>query len=130
MKILPDTSAWISYFRSFDTPASIKLRRLIELEEDICLCGPVVTEILQGLKEEAQFKKIERNLLAFDYLPTSPAAFRHAAEIYRKLRSKGLTVRSSMDCIIAATALAHDVHLIHQDRDYDGIAKHFPLRVL
>ncbi len=130
MKILPDTSAWIAYFRSVDTPASIKLRRLIELEEDICLCGPVVTEILQGLKEDAQFAKIERILSAFDYLPTSPAAFRHAAEIYRKLRSKGLTVRSSMDCIIAATALAHDVHLVHHDRDYDGIAKHFPLRVL
>ena len=39
MRILPDTSAWIAYSRSVDTPASIKLRRLIELEEDICLCG-------------------------------------------------------------------------------------------
>ncbi len=130
MRILPDTSAWISFFRSAELPVSIKLRHLIEMEEDICLCGPVLTEILQGLREQPQFDKISRILATFDYLPTSPAAFRHAAEIYRKLRSKGLTVRSSMDCIIAATALAHDVHLIHQDRDYDGIAKHFPLRVL
>jgi predicted nucleic acid-binding protein len=130
MKVLADTSAWIAYFRSVDTPASMKLRHLIELEEDICLCGPVLTEILQGLREQPQFDRISRVLSTFDYLPTSEAAFRHAAEIYRKLRSKGLTVRGTIDCIIAATALAHDVHVIHHDRDYDGIAKHFPLRVL
>lgn len=130
MKILPDSSAWIAYFRSDRTPASNKLRNLIELEEDICICGPVLTEVLQGLRHDDQYKKVQGIMQTFDYLETSRAVYQYAADIYRELRAKGITIRSTMDCIIAATAHAHDVYLVHHDRDFEAISKHFPLRVL
>lgn len=130
MRVLPDSSAWIAYFRTDDTPASKKLRNLIELEEDICICGPVLTEVLQGLRQNDQYRTIQGIMQTFDYLETSRAVYQHAADIYRVLRAKGITIRSTMDCIIAATAHAHDVHLVHHDRDIDKIARHFPLRVL
>lgn len=130
MRVLPDSSAWIAYFRSDDTLASKKLRNLIELEEDICICGPVLTEVLQGLRYDDQYRKIQGIMQTFDYLETSRAVYQHAADIYRVLRAKGVTIRSTMDCIIAATAHAHDVHLVHHDRDFDKIALHFPFRVL
>lgn len=130
MRILPDSSAWIAYFRPDSTPASIKLRNLIELEEDICICGPVLTEVLQGLRHNDQYRKVQGIMQSFDYLETSRVVYQHAADIYRELRAKGITIRSTMDCIIAATANAHDVYLVHHNRDFDAISKHFPLRVL
>ncbi len=108
----------------------MKLRNLIELEEDVCICGPVLAEVLQGLRHEDQYRKVSRILQTFDYLETTREVYQHAADIYRELRAKGVTIRSTMDCIIAATAHTHDVHLVHHDRDFDKIARHFPLRVL
>ncbi len=100
------------------------------MEEDICICGPVLTEVLQGLRQDDQYRKLKGIMQSFDYLETSRAVYQHAAHIYRELRVKGVAIRSTIDCIIAATANAHDVYLVHHDRDFDAIAKYFPLRVL
>ena len=129
MKILPDTSAWINFFRSTSEPVSVKLRRLIEVEADLCLCGPVLTEILQGLGNNKERTRIEGILETPDYLETPREVFTQAAAIYRGCRDKGFTIRSTLDCIIAATAIHHDAHVLHKDRDYDAIARFFPLKV-
>jgi len=53
-----------------------------------------------------------------------------AADIYRKLRKQGITIRKSNDCIITATALEHCCQLLHNDKDFSPVAKHFPLKII
>lgn len=128
-RILPDSSAWIRFFRDAADETGLKLRKLIEVEADLCLCGPVVTEVLQGITNDKYRRRVFDIFQAPDYLETNRETFEFAAEIYRTCRAKGFTIRSTQDCIIAATAIKHDAHLLHQDRDYDTIARFFPLQV-
>lgn len=130
MKVIADSSAWISYFRSAGTEASRKLRGLIELGgEQVLICGPVLTEVLQGVTREVEGRRIAGILDAYDYVVTDKESFEEAGRIYRRCRAGGFTIRGSIDCIIAATALRHGAGILHDDRDYDVIAKFFPLRV-
>lgn len=129
MKILPDTSAWIHFFRSSSDPVSDKLRKLIEVEADLCVCGPVLTEVLQGLGKTRERQRIEGIMQAPEYLDAPRGVYELAAVIYRGCRDNGFTIRSTVDCIIAAIALHHDAHVLHADRDYDAIARFFPLKV-
>ncbi|TDU68032.1 hypothetical protein EI77_03149 [Prosthecobacter fusiformis] len=128
-KILPDTSAWISFFRDATDETGLKLRKLIELEADIYLCGPIVTEVLQGIRHDKDYKKILKLFELPDYFVMDCEVYEYAAEIYRGCRAKGFTIRSTMDCLIAATAITQDAHLLHQDRDYESIARVFPLKI-
>jgi predicted nucleic acid-binding protein len=130
LKVVADSSAWIAYFRSADTEASKKLRGLIEFGgERVALCGPVLTEVLQGVTHEHESRRIAEILDAYEFLHTDKASFSQAGQIYRRCRAGGFTIRSSIDCIIAATALRHDADILHDDRDYDVIAKFFPVRI-
>ena len=128
-KILPDTSAWISFFRDATDETGLKLRKLIELEADICLCGPIITEVLQGIRGEKEYKKIAKIFELPEYLILDRPVYEYAAEIYRGCRAHGYTIRSTLDCLIAATAIRQDAHVLHQDRDYDAIARFYPLKV-
>lgn len=130
MAVLADSSAWISYFRtSSRMPVADKLEKLIELEADVCMCGPVLAEVLRGVREDAQHRKISAILDSFDYYDTGKDIYRQAAHIYRHCRAKGFTIRSTVDCTIAAIALRHDLEVLHDDRDYDAISRFFPLRI-
>lgn len=128
-KILPDTSAWISFFRDAKDETGLKLRKLIELEADICLCGPIITEVLQGIRGEKEYKKIAKIFELPEYFILDRDVYEYAAEIYRGCRTQGYTIRSTLDCLIAATAIRQDAHVLHQDRDYDAIARFYPLKV-
>jgi len=120
--ILADTSVWIDFLEGKGTPQHLELRRLIENDEDICLTGIVVTEILQGIKDDGQNREIRRYLLEFPIInPQEISSYIHAAEIYRTCASKGKTVRKTIDCLIAAVALEHDLVLFHNDRDFENI---------
>jgi predicted nucleic acid-binding protein len=125
--ILVDTSVWIEFFRD---------RHLIDLgaiasDEEILTCLPVVQEVLQGLRDEAAFRTARSALLAMPILesPMSSDVFLVGADLYRRARRAGFTVRSSIDCLIAACALRHDVEVFHVDRDFDALARVSPLRV-
>lgn len=128
-KILPDSSAWIAYFRNNKDATGLKLRKLIEVEADICLCGPVITEVLQGVRSDKDHRLIQDIFNTPEYLEMDRLTFEFAAEIYRACRAKGFTIRSTVDCIIAATAIQHDAHLLHCDGDYEAIARFYPLRI-
>ena len=128
-KILPDSSAWIGYFRDSTDETGLRLRKLIEVEADLCLCGPVVTEVLQGVRGEKEYKKIAKIFELPEYFKLDRAIYEYAAEIYRGCRAKGITIRATMDCLIAATAIDQDAHLLHKDRDYGSIARFYPLKV-
>ena len=129
MLFLPDTSAWIGYFSRNQTEAGIMLGKLITLDQDVCICGPTLMESLQGIRLDEQLKKISRILEHFQFLEIDREVYTSAANIYRTCRAGGYTIRKTIDCIIAATALKHDAHLVHNDRDFDAIAKFFPLKI-
>lgn len=106
------------------------LESLIDMKEDICLCGVILTEVLQGIRNDKAYKKTESVLSDLIFLPMTYDTFLLAATIYRTLRVKGVTIRNSIDCMIAAVCIENNVHLLHKDRDFDLINQHFDLRVI
>jgi len=127
--VLIDTTVWIDFFVDRNAPHVRKLKELIESEEDLYLCGVIMTESLQGIRSDTDFFKTKEYLEDLIFLPMRHGTFLRAAEIYRSLRKKGLTIRKPVDCMIASVAIEYDIHLLHNDRDFDYIAKHSKLKV-
>jgi len=128
--ILVDTSVWIDFFAGRDLPHVIKLEHFILDNEDLALCGIILTEILQGIGDDTTHRRVQRDLNPLIMLPMPDTAFLRAADIYRQLRKQGITIRKTNDCIIAATALQHRCPLLHNDKDFVPIARHFPLKAV
>jgi len=128
--ILVDTSVWIDFFAGRDLPHVAKLEQFILDNEDLALCGIILTELLQGISDDTTYRRVRRGLSPLIMLPMPSNVFVRAADIYRKLRKRGITIRKSNDCIIAATALEHHCQLLHNDKDFTQVAKHFPLKVV
>jgi predicted nucleic acid-binding protein len=129
--ILVDTTVWVDFLRGVDSRVSRIFRRLIEDEEDLCLTSLNVTEILQGIRHEPLYDETRRHLLAFPiFQPEELSTYLHAADIYRACRRRGRTIRSTIDCLIAAIAMENDLIVLHNDRDFAQIAACTPLAVL
>ncbi|MCK4859548.1 MAG: PIN domain nuclease [Candidatus Omnitrophica bacterium] len=128
--ILIDTSVWIDFFKEKNNPYVRTLEILIEQREDICLCGVILAEILQGIEDEKEFLKTESLLNNLIYLPMSRDTFFLAAKIYRRLRSRGVTIRKSIDCMIAAVAIENKIFLLHNDEDFNLIVDYFKLQIV
>ena len=123
---LVDTSVWILHFSrgsSFDLAAECP-------PEERILCLPVYQEILQGVREERVFRELREILVAGRFVesPLSLDVYDVAVGLYRLARRQGLTLRSSVDCLIAACALRHDLAVLHHDRDFKVLAKVSALR--
>lgn len=128
--ILVDTSVWIDFFHHNSEKAHvIKLKEIMNYEE-IAICDVILMEILQGVRDEKQHQLIKDYLLCLPCLEINQATYLAAAQIYRDLRIRGITIRKSIDCIIAAVALQHQCYFLHNDRDFEMIAKHFPLQLI
>lgn len=130
MIILVDTTAWIDFFAARSLPHVAVLEDLIEHREDICTCGIILTEVLQGIRKNTEFRKTRDLFNTLIWLPMPYSVFLRSAEIYRKLREKGITIRKPLDCIIASTAIENDVQLLHNDKDFQPIEKYCGLKVL
>jgi hypothetical protein len=126
---LVDTSVWIDFFAARGTAQAMILESMIQEREDLCLCGVVLTEVLQGIRDDRECARTESILSGLLYLPMNRATFLLAADIYRTLRSQGITIRNSVDCMIAAVCMQHRAQLLHRDRDFDWIAEVFDLQV-
>ena len=121
--ILVDTSVWVDFFRGAKSPQREILRRLIEDEEDIAITEIILTEILQGIKYDRDFRRIKALLLDFPiFRPRGIETYLKAAQIYRGCRKKGVTVRKTIDCIIAAICIENNLTLLHHDRDFNLIS--------
>jgi predicted nucleic acid-binding protein len=130
MMVLVDTTVWIDFFSASPSPHLKTLENLIVDREDICLCGIILTEVLQGIREDSEFNRTRDLLENLIFLPMQYSVFLRSAEIYRNLRRKGITIRKPVDCMIAAVAIEHDVFLLHNDSEFIPIEKHFGLRIL
>jgi len=124
---LVDTTVWIDIFSGRKTAQVAMLESLIDKREDICLCGVILTEVLQGIRNDKEYKKTKSVLSDLIFFPMTYETFLLAANIYRTLRVKGVTIRNSVDCMIAAVCIENNVRLLHNDRDFDLIAQHFDL---
>jgi predicted nucleic acid-binding protein len=125
-----DTTVWIDFFRGKNTPETEMLQHMLNAGEDICICGVILTEVLQGTREDADYKAVASRFEAFLFLPMHHSAFVDSAQLYRALRRKGITVRNAVDCMIAAVAIEHDIPILHHDRDFDPLAEHCGLKVI
>ena len=125
-----DTTVWIDFFHNKDTPQTEMLQHMLNAGEDICICGVILTEVLQGIREDADYKTVASHFEAFLFLPMHHRTFVNSAQLYRTLRHRGITIRNAVDCMIAAVAIEHDIPLLHHDRDFDPIAEHCRLKVL
>jgi predicted nucleic acid-binding protein len=124
--ILIDSSAWILLENG-----AIDLLAYFE-EEEAAICPPVYQEVLQGLGNPRKYLKSRIALLRAIMLdaPLPLARFEEAAHLYLKCRKAAFTIRRSTDCLIAACALAYEIPLLHDDRDFDHIAEVAPLKAV
>ncbi len=122
MRVLVDTSVWVDFFNGHPSREAAALTRLLEDEVEVVTCGVVLAEFLQGIRESKGLIELERHFRDMECLaPREPDTYFAAAELYRNLRAKGVTVRSTIDCLIARLAAEHGALLLARDRDLAGI---------
>jgi predicted nucleic acid-binding protein len=128
--IVADTSAWVEYLRATGSPIHLRLRELIADEGDLATTEVVIMELLAGAADAEAMTRLRRFLGRFELLPVEGLADHEAAaELYRRCRAGGETIRKLTDCLIAAVALRHGAALLHRDHDFEVLARHTPLRV-
>ena len=117
--ILVDSSVWIDYFNGRSTPQTAKLDELLG-QEDLAVGDLVLVEVLQGFRDKREFEAARRLLLSLTVVDLcGPDIAIQAARNYRSLRSRGLTVRKTIDCVIATYCIESGHELLHSDRDFD-----------
>lgn len=126
--IVADSSVWIDYFNGVATEQTECLHTL--LGEELVLMGDIMlTEVLQGFREDREFRKA-RQLL--DALPCKEMLGRNlaikSAQNYRRLRREGVTVRKTIDVMIATFCIEQDLPLLHSDKDFEPMSKYLNLK--
>jgi predicted nucleic acid-binding protein len=124
--ILVDSSVWIAVLSK---RPPFRIEDVVDVSE-IAVCLPIIQEVLQGIDDEDAFEDARDSLYALPCLedPLTGELFDEAIAIYRTARHNGLTIRSSVDCLIAACAIRHRVAVLHRDRDFDLLARVAPLQ--
>lgn len=129
--ILVDTSVLIDLFRGESSPAVELLHGVTEQNLSFGITSVIYQELLQGAKTDKEFSSLKEYLSTqLFYHPLNPLdSYERAAEIYFSCRRQGVTIRSTIDCLIAQIALEHDLYLLHNDRDFDVIAPIVGLKI-
>ena len=127
--IVVDTSAWIELYRGTQSPTHLTLRDLIEAGADLAVTEVVVMELLGGAQQRRA--ALRKRLLSFPLLPLKGLHdFEEAASIFRRCRSGGETLRRGFsDCLIAVPALRAKAAVLHNDQDFEVIARHTGLQI-
>ncbi len=125
-----DSTVWIDYFNGIENPQTDFLHRVLETTP-ILVGDLVLAEVLQGFRSDADFDTARRLLTRFIQTQmVSPALAVQSARNYRALRQKGITVRKTIDSLIATYCIENDHELLHNDRDFDGYEQHLGLLVV
>jgi predicted nucleic acid-binding protein len=129
--LVVDSSVWIDFFNARDSAVRDELRRLLaDGHTRLVVPDLVLYEVLRGFRGERAMRQARQLLQTLSVESCSGEDVALAAvEHYRHLRARGITVRSSIDVLIAAFCIENDYLLLHNDRDYDAIAAHRGLRV-
>ena len=131
MSVLVDTSVWSLALRRDRPTASREVEALRAAVErgDVCLTGLILQEVLQGFPTAERSRRLAEHLAPFPILVLHRGDYVYAAEIRNKCRAKGLAI-ATVDAQIAAAAINHRCRLLTADRDFEAIARHFPLRLV
>ncbi len=126
--ILVDSSVWVDYFRGVDTAEADKLDTFLGFEQ-VITGDLILTEVLQGFVSEREFNQGRK---LFASLPTIPLVGEEiavqAARNFRKLRTLGITIRKTIDTLIATSCIEKEISLLYSDRDFDPFVQHLGLR--
>ena len=128
--VVVDTTVWVDYLRGFQNEETKWLN--LELERQrLGLTDLILCEVLQGIRDEPSFSRVQRELCKFEVLETGGAELAiQAARNFRKLRQRGFTVRKTIDCLIATFCLREGHVLLHRDRDFDPFERVLGLAVI
>ena len=126
--IVVDSSVWIDYFTGRSTPETEKLDSLLG-EEPIAIGDIILTEVLQGFRTDKDFKKARELLTSITVVPMlgTDIALKSALN-FRTLRKKGITIRKTIDSIIATYCIENKMSLLHSDKDFIPFQKHLKLK--
>ncbi len=128
--VIVDTSVWIDALRGTASPQAICLQQFVGTLE-VGLTSLILCEVLQGVRSNSEFRGFSEDLQRFAIFDSGGADLAiAAAKNYRILRDRGITIRKTIDCIIATFCIESGHQLLHRDRDFDAFETHLGLRVL
>ena len=128
--LVVDTSVWIDYFNGVENPQTDFLNTVLD-KTPILIGDLILAEVLQGFRHDPDFEKVRRAMGKYMQANmVSPVLAVQSARNYRFLRKKGVTVRKTIDSLIATSCIENDHELLHNDSDFDGYEEHLGLRVI
>ena len=128
--ILADTSAWVEFLRGTGSPTNRRLHELLRERGALFATDAVLMELLAGARDRAERESLRRLVARCGFIPTQgPGDYETAADIYHGCRRRGESIRSLLDCLIAAVAIRSGAALLHADTDFDAIGRIAPLRI-
>ena len=129
--ILVDTSVLIDFFKGIKKEGTSKLESILQQSIPFGINSFILQEVLQGAASEKEYSLIKKYLISqrFYHLKEPVNSFIEAAGIYMKCRKKGITIRSTIDCLIAQTAIEHNLSILHSDNDFTAMSEIIPLKI-
>jgi predicted nucleic acid-binding protein len=128
--VIVDTTVWIDYLQGVKNPETEWVHAELDRQR-LGLTDVILCEVLQGVRDDITARAVERQLLKLHIFEMGGVDLaRDAARNYRTLRSRGYTVRKTIDCLIATFCLREQHSLLHRDRDFDPIEHHLGLSVI
>lgn len=128
--ILVDTSVWIDYFNGVNAWQADSLDRALT-EETVLVGDIILAEILQGFDKDSDYRKAKQALDPLECINLGGKELAiKAASNFRFLRSRGVTIRKTVDMLIGSWCIKTDIELLHNDKDFDKIADHLPLKIV
>ena len=131
MSLIVDSTVWIDFFNPrIKSPEKKLLTQLIQSNYPVYLCPIIYQEILQGIREDKMFAEIKNILQHYRMIDIDlMQVTNYAVDLYRYLRKKGITIRKSVDCLIASYVILGDMELLHNDSDFTNIARESKLKI-
>lgn len=128
--LVVDSTVWIDYFNGVENPQTDYLHAIVD-KTPILIGDLILAEVLQGFRDDADFEKARRALGGYTQAGmVNPDLALQSAHNYRMLRRSGVTVRKTMDSLIATFCIENEHDLLHNDSDFDGYEKHLGLQVV
>lgn len=129
--VMIDTFVWIDFFKGMTNSKTELVKEYLEMEYPVFICPLILQEVLQGIRKDDDYLKVKSSMLNLEILLIDKMESSiGAADLYRSLRKKGITIKRTNDCIIAFYAIYFGIHLVHKDKDFDLIADKTGLKVM
>lgn len=125
-----DSSVWVDFLNGKPSRNAMLLQLQIREFYPVHICPPIFQEILQGIKNDERFDEVKDLVFGLNLLSIDPYfAADEAISLYRQLRKDGVTIQKPNDCLIAFYSIHFKLELVHNDKDFDKIAKHTSLKI-